>query len=535
MKKVIFTMHFDLGDGLFGEYHQRLLDNKRDYAKSVNADFVFFDDIGEVDEFSEKFRDENRYVAINNYKLWILESFAADYDEILYLDFDVVVNTDENFFDAFDLSDGVVIEGGSTESWFSHSSDFVHTHKSHSTKTIISKEILGGVDSKIINTGVVGCSRADALKLNFRAELPGIIEKIEAFVPDDEWVGLITPNNEAIFGYLLEKNQVAHQDAREWHDIRDSNPSPAPLGKFVHYVNKCFWNFFKDKSVGIFSLYVNIEDSRMVKAGAYQGDTIDKNDRTRLEMDKYHDRLLQNHEDYAKAISGTYIHFSNDQKYSDFKEWMLKCESSMSEYNIINFYKIWLMYEMAKDFDHVLYLDFDVVADTEINFFDVNDVENFISVFYEENEDGFKREARSGREINYRSPCAKYWNALALLEDEGMEGSRPVFNTGIVGISRTLLKKLGYFDDFEELISTMTSLRSNDDEWYPENIAECFGYDNETVFSFKVFKNEVKHRFIGNSSSPWHGQVTDEMVPSKEKMPKQLFLHFINKKFSWFF
>ena len=43
----------------------------------------------------------------------------------------------------------------------------------------------------------------------------------------------------------------------------------------------------------------------------------------------------------------------------------------MSEYDVVNFYKIWCMEELVKDeYDNALYLDFDVVCNTEVSFFD---------------------------------------------------------------------------------------------------------------------------------------------------------------------
>ena len=41
----------------------------------------------------------------------------------------------------------------------------------------------------------------------------------------------------------------------------------------------------------------------------------------------------------------------------------------LTTYNVINFYKIHLLYELSKEYDEVLYLDFDVVPMKYDNFF----------------------------------------------------------------------------------------------------------------------------------------------------------------------
>ena len=39
----------------------------------------------------------------------------------------------------------------------------------------------------------------------------------------------------------------------------------------------------------------------------------------------------------------------------------LKEKLYLTAYNIVNFYKIHLLYELSKNYDEILYLDFDVV------------------------------------------------------------------------------------------------------------------------------------------------------------------------------
>ena len=61
------------------------------------------------DEMKSKYPFLTTYNIINFYKIFLLYKFSSKYDQILYLDFDVVPNTKENFFEVFDLSKGIAI------------------------------------------------------------------------------------------------------------------------------------------------------------------------------------------------------------------------------------------------------------------------------------------------------------------------------------------------------------------------------------------------------------------------------------------
>ena len=49
------------------------------------------------------------YNIVNFYKLDLLYTFSQMYDEVLYLDFDVVPMTNENFFKVWDLEKGITV------------------------------------------------------------------------------------------------------------------------------------------------------------------------------------------------------------------------------------------------------------------------------------------------------------------------------------------------------------------------------------------------------------------------------------------
>ena len=93
-----------------------------------------------------------------------MRELANEYDEILYLDLDVVTNTDENFFDAIDLSKGIAYFPQTYDHWGALRAGFEFTHRSPSVKWKITSQLLGGKnDVDVINTGIIG-AKAEHLK-----------------------------------------------------------------------------------------------------------------------------------------------------------------------------------------------------------------------------------------------------------------------------------------------------------------------------------------------------------------------------------
>ena len=62
-----------------------------------------FDDEEDLNNFSKQFdSDIPKYVIINFYKLHLLDKLSEEYDNILYLDHDVYLDTTDNIFKELD-------------------------------------------------------------------------------------------------------------------------------------------------------------------------------------------------------------------------------------------------------------------------------------------------------------------------------------------------------------------------------------------------------------------------------------------------
>ena len=274
----------------------------------------------------------------------------------------------------------------------------------------------------------------------------------------------------------------------------------------------------------IYSLYIDIPKEELDYQDPYYGDDIPKTERTKLEFQKYYGKLLACKQKYADDIGVPFLMYEYDDDFKFYKKWFNTYYPQITEYNIVNFYKLQIMHELCRHYDEVLYLDFDVVPVTKENFFEEHDLSKGIAI--KDNNNLAKktlRELRNRPVESIRSPTAKYCNCLALLESNGYDTDNDVFNTGIVGISAQHMKQMAYFDNLEHMIKQMDNLKN--DEMYPDEIREMFGWDNETIWSYLVKTRELPVQWL---HWQWHLFYDRyKIVPKRSR-----FVHVINKKFS---
>jgi len=123
--------------------------------------------------------------------------------------------------------------------------------------------------------------------------------------------------------------------------------------------------------------------------------------------------------------------YEYDNQYKAFEKKFTKDFPELTGYEVINFYKIHILCELAKDYDEILYLDFDAIPLTDESFFDAWDLSKGICVL--DNNDAVVKSIKVNHSI--RSPSAKYYNCQAMLLDGGYHPGNDVINTGIIGAS----------------------------------------------------------------------------------------------------
>jgi len=275
----------------------------------------------------------------------------------------------------------------------------------------------------------------------------------------------------------------------------------------------------------IYSVYVDVPAKEHYGKSKHKRDTKEKASITVNAFKNHYKRLIESKQKYADTIGVPFIMYEYDNRYQTFEKNFLKDFPELTGYEVINFYKIHLLCELAKEYDEILYLDFDALPVTKDSFFDVWDIQNHIAVY--SNNTMINKMMMSIDEIKHgiRSPTAKYFNCQAMLIEKGLDPKNDVINTGIIGASKEQILKLDFFGDFKDTIDLMTKLRKKGlDNLYPQNIIDMFRYDNETIFSYKVRMNSVNVQWLDKR---WHYFFDKQFyVPKETKI-----VHTVNKDF----
>src|SRR6056300_1183534 len=209
---------------------------------------------------------------------------------------------------------------------------------------------------------------------------------------------------------------------------------------------------------------------------------------------------------YADQIGIPFKMFEYDSSFILYKNKLQSKYPFLTTYNIVNFYKLHLLYELSKDYDEILYLDFDVVPMKSDNFFETWDLSKGIAIHHNTHK-VIKMEAVTEYSQTIRSPTSKYYNAQAMLLDRNLNPNHKVVNTGIVGASMKKMNKLKTGHDM-----------------FPKKITNFFGWDNETLFAVKLAENKVDVQWLDNN---WH-----YFFSTQGFIPKEIVLcHTINKQF----
>tara|TARA_Y100000004_G_scaffold185713_1_gene236275 strand:+ start:2925 stop:3773 length:849 start_codon:yes stop_codon:yes gene_type:complete len=247
----------------------------------------------------------------------------------------------------------------------------------------------------------------------------------------------------------------------------------------------------------IYSLYIDVPAKEHFGDSKNRHDSIDKANVTINAFKSHYDKLIKTKIKYAEHCKADFLMFEYDEQYKTFEKNFLKDYPVFTGYEIINFYKIHLLYELSKKYDEILYLDFDVIPFTNESFFNAWDLSKGICVY--SNNDHVIKNVRVNHSI--RSPSAKYYNCQAMLLENNFSPKNDVINTGIIGARKEDIQKLDFFGSFKDIIDLMTKLRNDTSGLYPQNIIDMFRYDNETIFSFKREVNNIKIQWLDDK---WH-------------------------------
>jgi hypothetical protein len=250
----------------------------------------------------------------------------------------------------------------------------------------------------------------------------------------------------------------------------------------------------------VYSIYVDIPATQHFGNSKNKNDTVKKAKETVNAFKEHYNKLVDSKEAYAYKIGADFKMYTYNDEYIKWQQQFTSDFPEFTGYEVINFYKIYALNELAKEYDEILYLDFDAVPLTDESFFDAWDLSKGMCVLH--NNSAVVRNLRVNHSV--RSPSAKYYNCQAMLIDGGYPHANNVINTGIIGATKEQVKELDYFGGFRHIIELMTSLKSDgyaETGLYPQNILDMFMYDNETIFSYKLQVNQISVQWLDDE---WH-------------------------------
>ena len=278
MKNIVYSIYIINDDETISEKHKRtkhhlkenllkLTEVKKQYAEKCGAEFVLFYADKDWEKFEDKYR-EYKFDTINLYKIHLFEKLSKEYDNVLYLDLDVIPNTDESFFNKFDMNKINVYAPEATIENTWKEKEIINYNTNRATfdeiisvkdkydmyvKAVCKRAMLATNDIYntnyfIANTAILGANKKAIKNLKFTDNLDYMIEVLNK-AKNEEFYGetiskLFFPNNEVFFHYLLEKNNIDWYNLpREWHTYYLKNDVVGPEvndAKMIHLINKKF-------------------------------------------------------------------------------------------------------------------------------------------------------------------------------------------------------------------------------------------------------------------------------------------------------
>ena len=259
MKKIIFSIYNDNVDqnnistnnyklNQFRKYDKQLEQAQRDYADRCGAEYILHR------------LNITDYTDLQFAKICQLESYAENYDQVLYLDFDVVPHKRAmNIFDVYGDTLAIYSSHEHIEprdlKWFIEKDTFDSQNRYCKAAAKNSMLIIDNCQPslKIYNTGVFYGSSQALKQLQFDNRLTELKDLLDEARDDSLYPNNISKNfsynNEVFVTYLIEKYNIPCVDMNiQWNYILDGfQIEPSDTAYLIHHVNKSFEISFPEK------------------------------------------------------------------------------------------------------------------------------------------------------------------------------------------------------------------------------------------------------------------------------------------------
>ncbi len=207
MTKIIFSQYVKLTDK-FEQYKDIIIGAQSDYARKCNCLYVLCEP--DIDNYND--------LQLN--KIQKAEEYSKRFDQVLYLDFDVIPSLDAP--NIFDQVSGLCLYPTYPQSGMREYSKLLDKQMMLASEGIDYNE-------SILNTGVFHCDEESMNELKFTERL-------------NECRELCDFNNEVYISYIIEKYKVKYNELDMcWNYILDNfEAKPSAAGYFQHYHHKEF-------------------------------------------------------------------------------------------------------------------------------------------------------------------------------------------------------------------------------------------------------------------------------------------------------
>jgi len=279
----------------FRKYYDKLIANHKQYAEYCNADYKMIHlNCKDMDSIHIPVNDviQSDYDTINFEKLFLLEHFAntTDYENILYIDLDVISGTKKNFFEKWDMNtivsryeasgrydklgmqvllDTIVKDDEErrkhvqhlkqTGQWEDHARKYIDDNYDEAFKKLdkyhwlvkgecIHRMLKDGEDGTIkrdnvINTAITGGGREVIKSMKLTERFPQYVQEFKDLKEKEEKFEL---NNEIFITWLINKFNVPYTNLPEWwHNLCLVSDDKVHNACLWHVIDKDFERVFK--------------------------------------------------------------------------------------------------------------------------------------------------------------------------------------------------------------------------------------------------------------------------------------------------
>ena len=248
MKRIVYSIYTnevnehtstnDFKKSQFKKYKEKIIKSQKDYANLCNADYKLFN------------TEITNYDNIQFEKIFLLENLCEEYDEILYLDCDVIPQTEKIIFNEFDLNTICgyfikrIINIRELPKKYEYSPLNIFTKMCCKRAMLLIDDIHS--DNSLLNTGILLANKDSIKKLKFKERFENTNKAYKEALNDNLYSEDISkcwkPNNEVYMSYLIERYNIPYTNIGiQWNFMLDEEcPEPTAGAHMLHHVNKEF-------------------------------------------------------------------------------------------------------------------------------------------------------------------------------------------------------------------------------------------------------------------------------------------------------